>query len=113
MAMTIQRRERTVLAPDPPNADASISRDAAELGIRLLDDAYMAWLIAESETEQTLAAWRERAGTSADRHRAHLAAIDREEAAARDLQRLHEIASPYLQRYAEASESSPAAALER
>lgn len=102
--MTIQRSDPNVVAPDLPGA--SISRDAAKLSERLLDDAYTTWLIAESEAEQSLEAWRERAsGASASRYRAYLAAVDREEAAARDLQRLHEIASPYLRRYAQTTSS--------
>ena len=100
--MTIQRGDPPILVPDLLATDASISRDAAELSERLLDDAYVTWVVAESEAEQTLDAWRERAsGTCASRYRAYLAAVDREEAAARDLQRLHEIASPYLRRYAQ------------
>lgn len=100
--MTIQRSDPPVPVPELPGADASISRDAAVLSERLLDDAYTAWVLAESEAAETLDAWRERAsGTCASRYRAYLAAVEREEAAARDLQRLHEIASPYLQRYAE------------
>ena len=102
--MTIQRSDPPALVPGPPDSDASITRDAAELGERLLDDAYTTWLMAESEAAQTLDAWRERAsGTCASRYRAYLAAVEREEAAARDLQRLHEIASPYLRRYAQAT----------
>ena len=100
--MTIQRGDPPILVPDLLGADATITRDAAELSERLLDDAYTTWVVAESEAEQTLDAWRERAsGTCASRYRAYLAAVDREEAAARDLQRLHEIASPYLRRYAQ------------
>ena len=100
--MTIQRSDPPVPMPALPSADASITRDAAELSERLLDDAYTTWVIAESETEQTLDAWRERSsGACASRYRAYLAAVEREEAAARDLQRLHEIATPYLRRYAE------------
>ena len=111
--MTIQRSDPQVLVPDPLDADARITRDAAEIGIRLLDDAYTAWLIAESEAEQTLDAWRERAsGTSASWYRAYRAAVEREEAAARDLQRLHEIASPYLQRSTETTGSATAAVTE-
>jgi hypothetical protein len=99
--MTIPRSDPPIFAPDLPGADASICHDAAQLGERLLDDAHTAWLIAASEAEQTLHAWSERAsGTCASRYRAYLAAVDREEAAARDLQRLHEIASAYLRRYA-------------
>ena len=104
--MTIERSNPTVFVPDLLNTDASISRDAAKLSERLLEDAYTTWLIAESEAEQTLDAWRERAsGTCAARYQAYLAAVEREEAAARDLQRLTEIASPYLRRYAQTSRS--------
>lgn len=100
--MTIQRSDPPAPLPDLLGADSSISRDAAELSERLLEDAYTAWVIAESEAEETLDAWRERAsGTCASRYRAYLAAVEREEAAARDLQRLHEIATPYLQRYSQ------------
>ena len=99
--MTVQRGDPPVLVPDLVDGDASIIVDAAVLGERLLDDAYTTWLVAESEAEQMLDAWRERAsGTCASRYRAYLAAVEREEAAARDLQRLHEIASHYLRRYA-------------
>jgi hypothetical protein len=98
--MTIQRSDQPVLLPDPLEAARSIGRDAAQLGERLLDDAHTTWLIAESETEQTLDAWREGgSGARATRYRAYLAAIEREEAAARDLRRLHEIAAPFLLRY--------------
>jgi hypothetical protein len=94
--MTIQRSDPPVLVPEPLDGDAATRRDVAEIGVRLLEEAYVTWLIAESETEQTLDAWRERAsGASASRHRAYLAALEREEAAARDLQRLHQIASSY------------------
>src|SRR5579863_10650053 len=98
--MTIQRSDPPVPMPDLHSADASITRDAAELSERLLDDAYTTWVIAESEAEETLDAWRERAsGTCASRYRAYCAAVEREEAAARDLQRLSEIASHYVRRY--------------
>lgn len=70
-------------------------REVAEIGVRLLDDAYMAWFAAESECAQTLRAWFD--GTSGKRVEAYFAyraALDREEAAARDLQRLGELAKP-------------------
>jgi hypothetical protein len=96
VAMTTQRSEPPIVVTDLLGFAASISRDVAEIGVRLLDDAYMTWLIAESEAEQTLEAWREQSsGTRASRFRAYLAATEREEAAARDLQRLSEIASAY------------------
>jgi hypothetical protein len=72
----------------------SPARDAvAEIGIRLLDDAHMAWQQAELECEQALGAWRDGApGLSTERYVRYRAALDREEAAARDLQRLWEVA---------------------
>jgi hypothetical protein len=69
--------------------------EVAEIGVRLLDDAYMAWFAAESECEQALRAWFD--GTSGNRARAYFAyraALDREEAAAHDLQRLGALVQP-------------------
>jgi hypothetical protein len=69
-------------------------REIALIGIRLLDDAYMAWVAAEFETEQALRAWcEELAWQHGAAYHAYRAAVDREEAAARDLQRLHELAA--------------------
>jgi hypothetical protein len=62
----------------------------AEIGIRLLDNAHAAWLTAEVECEQVLERWRERTGH--DGYVAYLAALEREEAAAKDLERLWEVA---------------------
>ncbi len=62
--------------------------EVAALGVRLLDDAYLAWFSAESECERALHAWFQ--GTGEQRTTAYLsyrAALDREEAAASDLQR--------------------------
>lgn len=85
--------------PSPPRSTATRSRtlkrdEIVEIGIRLLDDAHMAWQRAELECEQMLLAWHE--GTprlAVDWYRSYQAALDREEAAARDLQRLWEVAS--------------------
>jgi hypothetical protein len=69
--------------------------ELAEIGVRLLDDAYLAWFSAESEAERALRAWS--GGLGGDRtaaYAAYRAALDREEAAARDLQRLSELAEP-------------------
>jgi SPOR domain len=99
--MTIERSDSPAFVPDLLRGDTNINRDAAELGERLLDDAHTAWLIAEGEASHTLDAWRERG--SGTWYRAYVAAVEREEAAARDLERLHQIASPYLRRYAETS----------
>jgi hypothetical protein len=98
--MTIPRSDPPAFVPDAHDGDPT-RRDAVEIGVRLLDEAHTIWLIAESEAEQTLEAWREQgSGGRAERYRAYLAAVEREEAAARDLRRLHEIASPHLGRYA-------------
>jgi hypothetical protein len=70
-------------------------QEVAEIGVRLLDDAYIAWFAAESECEQALRAWFD--GTSDNRGEAYFAyraALDREEAAAHDLQRLGALAEP-------------------
>ena len=63
--------------------------ESVEIGVRLLDDAYVAWFMAERESEQALRAWFDAA--SSRRWAAYITycvAVDREEAAAHDLQRL-------------------------
>jgi hypothetical protein len=65
-------------------------REIALIGIRLLDDAHMAWEAAEAEAEDALCAWTE-GGRHEAAYEAYRAAVDREEAAARDLERLHEL----------------------
>jgi hypothetical protein len=70
--------------------------DIAEIGIRLVDDAYLAWFTAESECERVLHAWFEATGAGREiAYCVYRAALDREEAAARDLQRLWELAEPW------------------
>lgn len=66
-------------------------RELAEIGIRLVDGAYMAWLVAERECEQALNAWQEKRPGA---YWAYRAALDREQAAALDLQRLSELSAP-------------------
>jgi hypothetical protein len=69
--------------------------DLAMIGARLLDDAYMTWLIAESEAEEAFQGWLDPATCTREvAYRAYRAAADREAAAARDLRRLREIAAP-------------------
>lgn len=69
--------------------------EVAEIGVRLLDDAYMVWFAAECECGQSLRAWFEATWrTRAAAYFAYRAALDREEAAARDLKRLSELAQP-------------------
>jgi hypothetical protein len=70
-------------------------QEVAEVGVRLLDDAYMAWFIAESESEQALRAWFKAAPAQrAESYLVYLAALDREEAAAHDLERLSHLTEP-------------------
>jgi hypothetical protein len=74
-----------------------LEHEIAKVGVRLLDDAYIAWFAAECESEHALRAWF--SGTGGNRDAmfcAYRAALDREEAAARDLQRLTELAEPCL-----------------
>jgi hypothetical protein len=71
------------------------------IGVRSLDDAQMTWVAAEVESGQALRAWLKGAAS----HRAaayaeYRAAADREETAARDLQRLDELTRPYQERLA-------------
>jgi hypothetical protein len=65
--------------------------ELAEIGVRLVDGAYMAWLVAERECDQALREWQEE---RPDAYWGYRAALDREEAAARDLERLSELARP-------------------
>jgi hypothetical protein len=67
--------------------------ELAEIGIRLLDEAHVAWQRAELACEHALLAWYTGSPrTSADRYLVYCTALDREQAAAHDLQRLWELA---------------------
>jgi hypothetical protein len=67
--------------------------ELAEIGIRLLDEAHVAWQRAELECERALRAWYDGPPRlSVDRYLSYRAALDREHAAARDLERLWELA---------------------
>ena len=68
------------------------ANEVAKIGVRLLDDAQMVWLAAERECDQALRHWRATSRQSA--YTAYRAALDREEAAARELQRLWELDRP-------------------
>ena len=77
------------------NINRSTSRDLAVIGVRLLDDAHMTWVAAELESDQALRTWVE--APTRDRAAAYLAyraAVDREEAAAHDLQRRYALTQP-------------------
>jgi hypothetical protein len=72
-----------------------VDTNVAEIGVRLLDDAYLAWFSAESESEAALRAWFGSVGDLRARtYLTYRAALDREEAAARDLERLWQLADP-------------------
>jgi hypothetical protein len=69
-----------------------LRHELAEIGIRLLDEAHVAWHRAELECEHALHAWYDGSPrVSADRYLSYRAALDREQAAAHDLQRLWEL----------------------
>ncbi len=70
-----------------------ISREVASIGIRLVDEAYMSWCTAQTQCQNALRAWfdadpRDRAEANC----AYRAALDREQAAARDLESLSRLA---------------------
>jgi hypothetical protein len=70
-----------------------LAQEVARIGVRLLDEAYMAWCAAESACEKALHGWS--VGTSrrgAEAYCTYRAALDREEAAARELEKLYEVA---------------------
>ena len=85
------------------NINRNTSHDLAVIAVRLLDDAHMTWIATELESEHALVTWFEAAAPiSAGAYLAYRAAVDREEAAARDLQRLSELTWPYQEQLARA-----------
>lgn len=87
--------------PIPAKINRNTSRDLAAIGVRLVDDAHMTWVAAELESEHALRAWFDAATPEgADAYLAYRAAVDREHAAACDLQRLSELTQPYQERLA-------------
>jgi hypothetical protein len=80
--------------------------EVAAIGDRLLDDAYLGWFSAESECERALGAWFQEA--DAGRRGAYFAyrvALDREEAAARHLERVWRFAEPCETRFVHGADS--------
>jgi len=85
--------------------------ELAEIGIRLLDEAHVAWQRAELECELALQAWYEGPPrTSVDSYLSYRAALDREQAAAHDLERLWELATSGHDALAAAAAAAAAAA---
>ena len=75
-----------------------LAQEVARIGVRLLDEAYMVWLAAEGACEEALRGWSaETSRVGAEAYCKYRAALDREEAAARDLQKLHEVAQSCCQ----------------
>jgi hypothetical protein len=71
------------------------AQDIAAIGVRLVDEAYLVWFAAERDCDEALQAWfRSGSGQRQATYYAYLAALDREMAAAYDLQRLSELAAP-------------------
>lgn len=85
----------------PSKINRSSSHDLAVIAVRVLDEAHMAWVAAEVDSQHALRAWYD-AGRpqGAGAYLAYRAAVDREEAAARDLQRLSELTQPCQERLA-------------
>jgi hypothetical protein len=78
----------------------------AEISVRLLEDAYLAWFSAETDCEVALHTWLRGAGAGSKlTYSTYRAALDREEAAARDLERLWVLCEPYRQQYADSADS--------
>jgi hypothetical protein len=79
----------------PARINRNTSRDPAVIAGRVLEDAYMTWIAAEVESERALRAWFKGAASQhTAAYLAYRAAVDREEAAARDLQRLSNLTQP-------------------
>jgi hypothetical protein len=108
--MTTQATDESAFAPqDDDGVGARTDEQAvATIGVRLLDDAYRAWLIAECDSTEALGSWLEPdARGRRTAYGSYLAAVDREEAAARDLRRLCEIAAPCLELLSRTRSASP------
>ncbi|MBV8945386.1 MAG: hypothetical protein JO286_17940 [Solirubrobacterales bacterium] len=82
--------------------------EIATIGVRLIDDAYVAWFNAESECETRLRSWFQATGEGREiAYVSYRAALDREEASARDLARLWRLAEPCRAAVAKQAESVP------
>jgi hypothetical protein len=73
----------------------AIDQQTAQIGVRLLDDARIVWAAAQRECEHALRNWFDASPRDREaRYFGYRAALDREEAAALDLQRLWELSEP-------------------
>ena len=88
----------------PAWINRNTSRDLAVIAARVLDDAHMTWVAAEVESGHALSAWFDAdAPQAALAYLAYRSAVDLEEAAACDLERLSELTHP-LQKHLARSE---------
>ena len=70
-----------------------ISGEVASIGLRLVDEAYMSWRTAEIQCQTALRAWLDaRPRDRAEANSVYRAALDREQAAALDLEWLSDVA---------------------
>ena len=89
------------MATPAARVNRNSGRELAVIGVRLLDDAHMTWVAAAVESEHTLRAWFDSDRTQGEAaYFAYRAAADREEAAARDLQRVCELTQPFQEQLA-------------
>jgi hypothetical protein len=70
------------------NPHETAVRDVSGIAIRLLDDTYRAWQRAQLECQNALRDWLDSGSSDLAAYHAYRAALDREEAAAIDLERL-------------------------
>ena len=91
--MTIDAsKNEAPLTPPAGDRGGRAAGDVTAIGISLLEDAYMAWNSAEGECEVALESWLEQdARPNAMAFAVYRAALEREDAAARNLARLCEI----------------------
>jgi hypothetical protein len=81
--------------PASPRVNRNASHDLAVIAVRVLDDAHMTWVAAEVDSDHALHAWFDAtAPKGAGAYLTYRATVDREEAAARDLERLSELTQP-------------------
>jgi hypothetical protein len=79
----------------PARTDRDANHDLAVIAVRVLDDAHMAWVAAEVDSDHALHGWfAAGAPKGAGGYLTYRAAVDREKAAARDLGRLAELTQP-------------------
>jgi hypothetical protein len=105
--MSTRPHERAPARPAANQTRRCRRPELAEIGIRLLDEAHVAWQRAERECEDALRAWYDGPPrASVDRYLAYRAALDREHAAARDLERMWELATSSHDALAAAAEPS-------